>query len=78
MVGSTSTATRLRPDGFASCATGCPHSWPMNRDGYTPDLDDRELASTPSDLGLWIDTSDLDPDATVEWILARSAEAVVR
>ena len=48
------------------------------RDGYTAALNDRDLATTPSELGLWLDTSAQSADATVDEILARSAEAIVR
>jgi chloramphenicol 3-O-phosphotransferase len=47
------------------------------RDGYTPMLNDRDVATTPRDLGLWIDTSHQTPAQTVDEILARSAQAVV-
>lgn len=48
------------------------------RNGFTPAMNDRDLAATPRDLGLWLDTTDLSAEATVEEMLARSAEAVVR
>lgn len=47
------------------------------RGGYTPEHNDRDLASTPRDLGLWLDTSAIDADETVAEIIARSAQAVV-
>lgn len=47
-------------------------------DGYTPAQNDRDLASTPADLGLWLDTSRQTPDQTVVEILARAGEALVR
>lgn len=48
------------------------------RAGFTAAMNDRDLATTPPDLGLWLDTSDVTAAATVEEILARSSEAVVR
>lgn len=47
------------------------------RSGYTAALNDRDLARTPRELGLWLDTSSLSPDATVDEILARAGETVV-
>ena len=47
------------------------------RRGYTPAANDADVAATPSDLGLWLDTSALTPDETVAVILARAREAVV-
>lgn len=48
------------------------------RDGYTPGRNDADLATTPADLGLWLDTSDQTPEETVATIEARAAEARVR
>jgi hypothetical protein len=47
------------------------------RNGYTATLNDRDVATTPHDLGLWLDTSHQTSDQTVDDILARSAQAVV-
>lgn len=47
------------------------------RGTFTPAINDRHLASTRSDLGLWLDTSDHTPDQTVGEILARLDEARV-
>ena len=48
------------------------------RGGYTPADNDSDLATTPRQLGLWLDTSDQTPEETVREIVSRSAEAVVR
>ncbi len=48
------------------------------RDGYTPELNDRDLATTPGELGLWLDTSCQSAVETVDEILRRSAEAIVK
>jgi predicted kinase len=48
------------------------------RDGFTPAINDRHVAGTRSDLGLWIDTSDQTPAETVDEILDRADEARVR
>lgn len=48
------------------------------RGGYTPAQNDADVATTPADLGLWLDTSDHAPEETVAAILARAGEAVVR
>jgi len=48
------------------------------RGAYTAALNDRDVATTPHDLRLWLDTSDQRPDATVEEIVAPSADALVR
>jgi hypothetical protein len=45
---------------------------------YTPARNDADLATTPADLGLWLDTSEQSPEETVAEMLARSAEALVR
>lgn len=47
------------------------------RGDYTPERNDRDLATTPHDLGLWLDSSDLGVEATVDAILARAGEAAV-
>lgn len=48
------------------------------RGAYTPERNDADLATTPSTLGLWLDTSDQSADDTVEEILTRASEAIVR
>lgn len=48
------------------------------RDGFTPAVNDEHVASTPRGLGLWLDTSEQSPEATVDEILACAAEARVR
>ena len=48
------------------------------RGGYTPELNDRDLATTPRTLGLWLDTSAQPAEETVAEILARRNEAVVQ
>jgi hypothetical protein len=47
------------------------------RDGFTPAVNDEHVATTPRDLGLWLDTSDQAPDETVDEILSRADEARV-
>ena len=47
------------------------------RDGFTPAVNDRHVAGTRADLGLWLDTSDQSPQETVDEILLRSYEARV-
>lgn len=47
------------------------------RDGFTPAINDAHVATTPGDVGLWLDTSEQTPDETVEEIARRQAEAVV-
>ena len=47
------------------------------RGGYTAALNDAHLAATP-DVGLWLDTSAQTPGDTVDEILARAADAMVR
>lgn len=44
--------------------------------GFTPEGLDAQLGQTPR-MGLWLDTSDLTPEATVALILERAVEAVV-
>jgi|SRR5215211_6717302 len=46
------------------------------RGAYTPAENDAHLASTPA-VGLWLDTSVLSPEETVDEILDRAAEALV-
>jgi adenylylsulfate kinase-like enzyme len=48
------------------------------RDGFTAAINDEHVASTPRDVGLWLDTSAQSPDATVDEILSRRTEALVR
>lgn len=48
------------------------------RDGYTPARNDADLATTPADLGLWLDTSAQTPEETVATIWERTADARVR
>jgi adenylylsulfate kinase-like enzyme len=48
------------------------------RGTFSPTRNDRDLATTPHDLGLWLDTSNQQPHETVQEILARSTEAIVR
>jgi hypothetical protein len=48
------------------------------RGGYTPELNDRDLATTPRTLGLWLDASAQPAEETVAEILARRNEAVVQ
>lgn len=47
------------------------------RGDYTAALNDRDLAATPREVGLWLDTSGQTAEATVAEILTRSAEAIV-
>ena len=47
------------------------------RDGFTPAINDAHVATTPGDIGLWLDTSDQTPEETVDEILVRRSEAVV-
>jgi hypothetical protein len=48
------------------------------RAGFTPAVNDEHVAATRRDLGLWLDTSAQTPEETVDEILGRSDEAVVR
>jgi hypothetical protein len=48
------------------------------RGGVTPAINDEHVATTRRDLGLWLDTSEQSPDETVDEIVARAAEALVR
>ena len=48
------------------------------RDGFTPAINDEHVAGTPRDMGLWLDTSAQSPEATVDEIVERAAEAQVR
>jgi hypothetical protein len=47
------------------------------RGGFTPAINDRHVAATRRDHGLWLDTSGQSPDETVDEILRRGAEARV-
>lgn len=47
------------------------------RNGFTPALNDEHVASTPHDLGLWLDTSEQSPEETVEEIVRRAGQARV-
>jgi hypothetical protein len=47
------------------------------RGTFTPAENDRHVGSTPTDLGLWLDTSSQSPDETVQEILRRADEAAV-
>jgi hypothetical protein len=47
------------------------------RRGYTVERNDADLATTPTSLGLWLDTSGQTAEQTVAEILARGAEARV-
>jgi adenylylsulfate kinase-like enzyme len=46
-------------------------------DTYTPYLNDLDLAETPNDIGLWLDTSNQSPIETVTEVLARQTEALI-
>jgi len=48
------------------------------RGDYTAAQNDRDLATTRRDVGLWLDTSAQTVDETVDEIIGRAAEAVVR
>ena len=47
------------------------------RDGYTAAENDADLATTPKDLGLWLDTSAQIPQETVCEVVARARDAAV-
>lgn len=47
------------------------------RGGFTPAINDQHVASTRQDLGLWLDTSDLSPEETVDVILTQADQARV-
>jgi AAA domain len=47
------------------------------RNGFTPAENDAHLATTPRDLGLWLDTSRQTPQETVDEIMVRSDESLV-
>lgn len=47
------------------------------RGGFTPEINDRHLRTTPADVGLWVDSSEMDADETVAEILRRRDEALV-
>lgn len=48
------------------------------RDGFTPAINDEHVAATRRDLGLWLDTSEQSPEETVDEIVRRADEALVR
>ena len=48
------------------------------RDGFTPAMNDKLVASVPHELGLWIDTSKQTPEQSLAEIIARASEARVR
>lgn len=48
------------------------------RDGFTPAVNDEHVATTPSEVGLWLDTSAQSAQETVDQIVGRAAEAQVR
>jgi len=48
------------------------------RGGFTPAINDEHVAATRRDVGLWLDTSEQSPDETVDEIIERAAEALVR
>ena len=47
------------------------------RGGFTVATNDADLATTPRELGLWIDTSEQSPEQTVNEVLVRHGEAEV-
>jgi adenylylsulfate kinase-like enzyme len=47
------------------------------RGALTPAANDAYVRETPADVGLWLDTSEQTPSATVDEIIERRAEAVV-
>lgn len=47
------------------------------REAFTPEDNDREVATISAALGLWLDTSDLDPHQTVDRILECAVQARV-
>jgi chloramphenicol 3-O-phosphotransferase len=47
------------------------------RGGFTPADNDADLATTPSDLGLWLDTSAQTADETVREIIRRTGDALI-
>lgn len=47
------------------------------RGDYTVAKNDEDLATTPADLGLWLDTSAQTPEETIAEILERCGEAVI-
>ena len=48
------------------------------RGGFTPAVNDEHVAATRRDLGLWLDTSHQTPEQTVDEIMVRADEAMVR
>ena len=47
------------------------------RNGFTPEVNDAHVAVTPRHLGLWLDSSQQDPEETVAEMLARSTESLL-
>jgi adenylylsulfate kinase-like enzyme len=47
------------------------------RDGYSPKINDQHVASTRTNIGLWLDSSSQTPDETVDEIIKRVGEARV-
>lgn len=47
------------------------------RSGYTPEMNDRDVTTTPTSVGLWIDSSLLTVEETVAEILRRRDESLV-
>ena len=47
------------------------------RDGFTPLINDQHVVQTRADLGLWLDTSAMSAEQTVDEILRRADEARV-
>lgn len=48
------------------------------RGGYTPAMNDQDIATIRPDLGLWIDSSDQTPEETVDEIIRRASDARVQ
>ena len=48
------------------------------RGGFTPAINDEHVGATRRDLGLWLDTSEQPPEQTVDEIVRRTGEALVR
>jgi adenylylsulfate kinase-like enzyme len=48
------------------------------RGDFTPEINDRHVATIPPALGLWLDTSAQTPQQTVDEIWARADDAIVR
>ena len=47
------------------------------RDGFTPAINDEHVGATRHEIGLWLDTSELTPQQTVDEIVRRADEARV-